>query len=230
MSRVQKSGIVAIVILAAGILISSRLAIDLSRRWTRLQPPPAQVGRWRSKKDRFPQAVYDALPGAEVWLREYQDPVGAAPPLSLTIISSPFLNNFHNPDYCYKAVGYDEASHETLKITSSGGGLTANGALVVMKNQDGRQLLLYGWYVLGKRRYASVRDLKWQMSKERFFKPSGVPAYFVSVVTPMLGDKERAERSIERFVQDLLPYVRYEYAYALYIEKQGEEAHRQERR
>jgi hypothetical protein len=221
MSRVQRSGVVAIVILAGGILVSSRLGLDLSRSWVRLQPPPSALGRWTSKEQKFPESVYDALPGAEIFLRYYETSTGLAG-FSVTIISSPFLNNFHNPIYCYKGAGYDEVSSQIVRMKSTAGGLSAKGDMIVMQQaQGGQKLLLFGWYVLGKRRYEDVEDLKWQMARERLFGTAGLPAYFVSVVTPLQGDRERTARGIERFVGDLLPYVRYKYAYEPYLDAEG---------
>ena len=198
---------------------SSQLRVDLSAPWTRLRKPPLDVGAWSGKDRKYPPGIYKALPGSNILLREYSDPVESI--VSLTIISSPFLSNFHNPEFCYTGAGFQEVWQQTLVIADPRGGPPVKGTLLVMQNVENTRVLLYGWYVLGEKRYIKVKDLKGEMSIERLLGTGGIPSYFVSVVTPLYPNKDRATRSIERFVQDLIPYVEPRYAYTPYVDKDG---------
>jgi EpsI family protein len=207
MARLQKAGIILVILFGASIF-ASRAMQPSARPWhDMLGRVPINIGEWHGENDEFSEDVKEILAGAKLMLRYYSNPAGEI--VALNVVNSRSINSFHDPHFCFRGAGFEPAAEYDVMVPfGENDSKQMKAHLMIMRNKEGREQYLLSWYSDGKGTWASVGDFKLHLLWERFFHRRFPPGFLISLTTPVdVDNPEIPKDRLMRFARELIPYV-----------------------
>jgi EpsI family protein len=172
---------------------------------------PLKFKGWYGIVSDFDEDMKKMLPSCTFMLRYYQHD-GSESPVELAVVYGTDLGDFHQPEVCLEGQDWRSLYKKPVRIRDvDGTEFTATEA--VMENSFGARQVFVFWFYSGGVTSTSLGWYKLKMLKDRIITGTTKPSAMIRLSRQVISDDETAASDLERFAEDVMPYLRKAFGY-----------------
>ena len=210
MSKVQLHACILIVLLGAAIAAakSAKPLMVEGRPRTDFSGIPLDLGEWYGRNSKFGAESYKALPSCSLLLRYYEH--YEHPFVELAVVYGTDLGDFHQPEACLEGQGLCSVKKGKVRI-SEGEGVSFEAVSLIMESAYDRRAFVF-WFSDEGKASTFLGSHKARVFLKRLRARKIEPSALVRLSTQVLGSDEEAVNRLVRFAEDVVPYLKKEFA------------------
>lgn len=202
-------GIVALLMLATGVVLQGHSRAEYFPPRTSLSSLPSEIDGWTGTDETLDQQTLDILGPGEFLVRDYEKPNESEPWINLYLAYFPSQkagDTIHSPNHCLPGAGWVPTSRERIQIARPDGSKFPVNRYVVSKSGE-RQLVLY-WFQAHGREVASEYWAKYYLVADSV-SMNRSDGGLVRLMTPMLNGEspDAAQARLMHLGDKLLPML-----------------------